>query len=49
LRTAHTHGVDAVLDLINGRGRIARTAEVIRLHGSFVSTPRAADEEWFKA
>ena len=47
LRAAHPDGVDAVLDLVNGRDAIRRDAQVIRPGGRLVSTIFAADEGWF--
>jgi NADPH2:quinone reductase len=47
LRAAHPGGVDAVLDLVNGKDIIARDAEILKSGGSLVSTIYAADETWF--
>jgi NADPH:quinone reductase-like Zn-dependent oxidoreductase len=47
LRTAHPDGVDAVLDLVNGKQTIQRDAEVLRAGGKLVSTNHAADKAWF--
>jgi NADPH:quinone reductase len=47
LRAAHPHGVDGVLDLVNGKDAIRRDAEVVRPGGHLVSTIFAADEAWF--
>jgi NADPH:quinone reductase-like Zn-dependent oxidoreductase len=47
LRAAHPHGVDAVLDLVNGKDEIQRDAEILKPGGSLVSTLYAADEAWF--
>jgi NADPH2:quinone reductase len=47
LHAAHPEGVDAVLDLVNGKDTITRDAEVLKSGGSLVSTIYAADEAWF--
>jgi len=47
LHAAHPEGVDAVLDLVNGKDTIARAAEILKSGGSLVSTIYAADEAWF--
>jgi len=47
LHAAHPEGVDAVLDLINGKDTITRDAEILKSEGSLVSTVYAADEAWF--
>src|ERR1700685_976233 len=47
LRTSHPSGVDAVLDLVNGKDAIGRDAEILKPGGSLVSTIYAADEKWF--
>jgi NADPH:quinone reductase len=47
LHAAHPEGVDAVLDLINGKDTITRDAEILKSGGSLVSTVYAADEAWF--
>jgi NADPH:quinone reductase len=47
MRTAHPEGVDAVLDLVNGKDTITRDAEILKPAGSLVSTVYAADEAWF--
>jgi len=47
LHAAHPEGVDAVLDLINGKDTITRDAEILKSDGSLVSTVYAADEAWF--
>src|SRR5271154_3030429 len=47
LHAAHPEGVDAVLDLVNGKDAIGRDAEILRSGGSLVSTIHAADEGWF--
>lgn len=47
LRAAHPEGVDAVLDLVNGKDTITRDAEILKSGGSLVSTVYAADEAWF--
>jgi NADPH:quinone reductase len=47
LHADHPDGVDAVLDLVDGRDAIRRDAEIIRPGGRLVSTIFAADEGWF--
>ena len=47
LHAAHPDGVDAVLDLVNGKDAIRRDAEILKSGGSLVSTIYAADEGWF--
>jgi NADPH:quinone reductase len=47
LRASHPGGVDAVLDLINGKDAIRRDAEILKAGGNLVSTLYAADEQWF--
>jgi len=47
LHAANPEGVDAVLDLVNGKDTIARDAEILKSGGSLVSTIYAADEAWF--
>jgi NADPH:quinone reductase len=47
LHAAHPDGVDAVLDLVNGKDAIRRDAEILKSGGSLVSTIQAADEGWF--
>jgi NADPH:quinone reductase len=47
LRASHPNGVDAVLDLINGKDAIRRDAEILKAGGNLVSTLYAADEQWF--
>jgi NADPH:quinone reductase len=47
LRTSHPHGVEAVLDLVNGSDVVRRDAEILKPGGGLVSTRYAADEEWF--
>jgi NADPH:quinone reductase-like Zn-dependent oxidoreductase len=47
LHAAHPEGVDAVLDLVNGKDTITRDAEILKSGGSLVSTVYAADEAWF--
>lgn len=47
LRASHPGGVDAVLDLINGKDAIRRDAEILKAGGDLVSTLYAADEQWF--
>jgi NADPH:quinone reductase-like Zn-dependent oxidoreductase len=43
----HSHGVEAVLDLVNGSEVIRRDAEIVKPGGGLVSTLYAADEGWF--
>jgi NADPH:quinone reductase len=47
LRESHPDGVDAVLDLVNGKDAIRCDAEILKRGGSLVSTLYAADERWF--
>lgn len=47
LRGAHPDGVDAVLDLVNGKDAIRRDADIIKPGGALVSTLYAADIPWF--
>jgi NADPH:quinone reductase-like Zn-dependent oxidoreductase len=47
LRGAHPGGVDAVLDLVNGKDAIRRDADIIKPGGALVSTLYAADVPWF--
>jgi NADPH:quinone reductase-like Zn-dependent oxidoreductase len=47
VRGAHPHGVDAVLDLVNGKDAIRRDADIIKPGGALVSTLYAADVPWF--
>ncbi len=47
LHAAHPDGVDAILDLVNGKDAIRRDAEILKPGGSVVSTIGAADEKWF--
>jgi NADPH:quinone reductase len=47
LRASHPDGVNAVLDLVNGKDVIQRDAEIIKPGGGLVSTLYAADEGWF--
>lgn len=47
LRASHPNGVDAVLDLVNGKDAIRGDAEILKAGGNLVSTLYAADEEWF--
>jgi NADPH:quinone reductase-like Zn-dependent oxidoreductase len=49
LRASHPCGVDAVLDLVNGKDAIRGDAEILKAGGNLVSTLYAADEEWFAA
>jgi NADPH:quinone reductase-like Zn-dependent oxidoreductase len=48
IRASHPEGVDAVLDLVNGKGAIGRDADTLKSGGSLASTLHAADESWFK-
>lgn len=47
LHAAHPEGVDAVLDLVNGKDAIRRDAEILKSGSRLVSTIQAADEGWF--
>lgn len=47
LRGAYPSGVDAVLDLVNGKDAIRRDADIIKSGGALVSTLYAADVPWF--
>ena len=47
IRASHPDGVDAVLDLVNGKDAIRRDAEILKSGGSLVSTLYMADEKWF--
>ncbi|HEX4080968.1 MAG TPA: NADP-dependent oxidoreductase [Rhizomicrobium sp.] len=47
LRVSHPDGVDAILDLVNGKDAIRRDAEMLKPGGGLVSTIYAADEGWF--
>jgi NAD(P)-dependent dehydrogenase (short-subunit alcohol dehydrogenase family) len=47
LHAAHSDGVDAILDLVNGKDAIRRDAEILKPGGGVVSTIGAADETWF--
>jgi NADPH:quinone reductase-like Zn-dependent oxidoreductase len=47
IRAAHSDGVDAVLDLVNGPDAIRRNADILKSGGHLVSTIYAADEKWF--
>jgi len=47
IRASHPGGVDAVLDLVNGKDAIRRDAEVLKSGGGLVSTIYAADVAWF--
>ena len=47
LHAAHPEGVDAVLDLVDGKDAIRRDAEILKSGGSLVSTIQAADQGWF--
>ncbi len=47
VRASHPDGVDAVLDLVNGKDAIRRDAEILKSGSSLVSTLYVADEKWF--
>jgi NADPH:quinone reductase-like Zn-dependent oxidoreductase len=47
IHAAYLEGVDAVLDLVNGKDAIGRDAEILKRGGALVSTIQAADEKWF--
>jgi NADPH:quinone reductase-like Zn-dependent oxidoreductase len=47
LHQSHPEGVDAVLDLVNGKDVIRRDSEILKPGGSVVSAIGAADEGWF--
>jgi len=47
IHAAYLDGVDAVLDLVNGKDAIGRDAEILKRGGALVSTIQAADEKWF--
>lgn len=47
VRSAHSGGIDAVLDLVDDADAIKITAGVIRGGGKIVSTIGAADVQWF--
>jgi NADPH2:quinone reductase len=47
IHKSHPDGVDAILDLVNGKDAIRRDAEILKSGGSLVSTIYAADEAWF--
>lgn len=47
LRDAHPDGVDAVLDIVNGRAAIKGDAEFLKRGGRLVSTVFGADVAWF--
>jgi NADPH:quinone reductase-like Zn-dependent oxidoreductase len=47
LRESHPDGVDAVLDIVNGRSAIKRDVEFLKPGGKLVSTVFGADVEWF--
>jgi NADPH:quinone reductase len=47
LHASHPNGVEAVLDLVNGKDAIRRDAEILKRGGSLVSAIYAADEGWF--
>ncbi len=49
IRAYHPEGVDAALDLVNGKDAIQRDAEILKPGGKLVSTTYAADEGWFAA
>ena len=46
LRAAYPDGVEAVLDLVNGRDAIRRGAQILKAGGNLVSTLYAA-QQWF--
>jgi NADPH:quinone reductase-like Zn-dependent oxidoreductase len=47
VRQLRPGGVDAVLDLVDDRTAIERTAEIVRKGGRLVSTIGSADVDWF--
>lgn len=47
IKRQHPHGVDAVLDVVNGADAIRRDAEILKADGRLVSTLYAADIPWF--
>jgi NADPH:quinone reductase-like Zn-dependent oxidoreductase len=47
IHAAHPEGVDAVLDLVNGKDAIGRDADIVKSGGKVVSTIGAVDEKWF--
>ncbi|HLB08600.1 MAG TPA: NADP-dependent oxidoreductase [Gemmatimonadaceae bacterium] len=47
LRGAHPDGVDAVLDLVNGKDAIRRDADIVKSGGALISTLYAVDVQWF--
>ena len=47
LRASHPQGLDAVLDLVNGKDAILRDADILKPGGSLVSTIFASDAAWF--
>src|SRR5450432_4788834 len=47
LRGAHPDGVDAILDLVNGKDAIRRDADIIKSGGALISTLYAVDVPWF--
>jgi NADPH:quinone reductase-like Zn-dependent oxidoreductase len=47
IKARHPHGVDAVLDVVNGAEAIRHDADVLRAGGHLVSTVYAADVPWF--
>lgn len=47
IRAAHPHGVDAVLDLVDGPDAISAMAGTLKKGGKIVSTIGAADVKWF--
>jgi NADPH2:quinone reductase len=47
VRGAHPDGVDAVLDLVNGKDAIRRDADIIKSGGALISTLYAVDVQWF--
>ncbi len=47
VHAAHPDGVDAVFDLVDRAGTIARVAEILKPGGRLVSTQFVADVAWF--
>lgn len=47
IHRAHSDGVGAILDLVNGKDVIKRDAEILKFGRSLVSTIYGADEHWF--
>jgi NADPH:quinone reductase len=48
IRASNPRGVDAVLDLVNGKDTIGQDAGILKSGGRLASTIFAADEAWFK-